>query len=177
VLLDKQFLAEKKNNKVNGLLHSVFSYFCSFLVFVFLSISSAEESLDDTDVLSDVFDSLSSSDLPNEDLIAMNYAVLQFVDKYTGKFSTLIVQAGDSIQHHSLQIHLSKCYSSGPFDPPDAKAQITIHDMDISEQALPVFENWMIASVPSMATLEHRRYGLWLKKCVNSPEKLDNLDP
>lgn len=99
------------------------------------------------------------------------YVEIQFVDKYTGKFSTLVCKVGDTVQHHSLSIKIDTCLSSGPFDRPETKVFLEVEEPDISDD--PIFKGWMIASVPAISTLEHRRYGLWIQKCVDRPVILE----
>ncbi len=140
----------------------------NYLLLLFTIISSLLYA-DEENLRQDVLDEAESK--KEKDFIKKPYAELQFVDKYTGKFSTIVCKVGDTVQSHTLSKKVDRCFSSGPFDPPETKAFLEIEEPDISET--PIFKGWMVASIPALSTLEHRRYGVWIKKCSDSPVILE----
>lgn len=105
-----------------------------------------------------------------EDKTSLNsdYAQLQWVDKVTGKFQSLYVKVGKPITYQRLKINVSICRNSAPFEPPEAKAYMTIWEYPKEELPRKLFSGWMFASSPALSTLvNHPRYNLWLIKCTN----------
>jgi hypothetical protein len=108
-----------------------------------------------------------------EDKTSLNTdsAQLQWVDKVTGKFQSIYVKVGKPLTYQHLKINVSICRKSAPFEPPDAKAYMTIWEYPKEELPRKLFSGWMFASSPALSTLvNHPRYNLWLIKCTNKAD-------
>ena len=54
------------------------------------------------------------------------------------------------------------------YEPPDAKAFLSIWDVAKNSFPKKYFSGWMFASSPAVSTLvNHPRYNVWLQKCTN----------
>ncbi len=91
--------------------------------------------------------------------------LLQVLDKITGRMSTLHAKKGEITTFGKLNILVKHCQKSPPEDPPESKAFLEIWDEKDGQKTI-LFSNWMFSSSPSLSTLEHPVYGVWVKECV-----------
>ena len=99
--------------------------------------------------------------------IVTNSVLLQVLDKITGRMNTLTAKTGETITFGKLHIRVKYCQKSAPEDPPESKAFLEIWEEKIEEKNI-LFSNWMFASSPSLSTLEHPVYGVWVKECIEN---------
>ncbi len=92
-------------------------------------------------------------------------ALLRGLDRVSGELADLTVSNGGTGRLGPLEITLGECRY--PVDNPsgDAFAYLTIRS---DGGSVPVFEGWMIASSPALNALDHRRYDVWVLRCINS---------
>jgi hypothetical protein len=96
------------------------------------------------------------------------YALLQWVDKVTGRFKLIDAPVGKTISNGQLKIKVSVCRQSAPFETPESKAFVTIWEYPKESLPKKLFSGWMLASSPVVSTLiNHPRYNVWLTKCTN----------
>src|SRR5262245_41087685 len=92
-------------------------------------------------------------------------AVLQALDKVTGRVRTLEVAAGDSVEFRQLSITVRTCTRRPPEEPPEASAFLAIRERRPNEQPRLLSSGWMYASSPAVAALEHPVYDVWITEC------------
>lgn len=96
------------------------------------------------------------------------YAQIQWVDKFTGRFKSIYAKTGTTTIEGHLKIKVAVCRGSALFDPPDSKAFLTIWEYPPEDLPRKLFTGWMLASSPALSTLiNHPRYNIWLLKCTN----------
>lgn len=117
-----------------------------------------------------------------EEDVSLNtkYALLQWVDKVTGRFKLIDAPIGKTITCGQLKINVSVCRQSAPFEPPESKSFMTIWEYPKESLPKKLFSGWMFASSPVLSTLiNHPRYNVWLTKCTNKKrnvkEKNNNI--
>ncbi len=90
-------------------------------------------------------------------------ALLRGLDRVSGELTDLTVSNGDSHRFGPLEVTLGECRY--PVDNPsgDAYAYLVIRD-EVSDA--PLFEGWMIASSPALSAMDHRRYDVWVLRCI-----------
>ncbi|MEW9918516.1 DUF2155 domain-containing protein [Marimonas sp. MJW-29] len=92
-------------------------------------------------------------------------AVLRTLDKTSGDTRDIEIPAGQSQTLGPLTIVMKECrYPAGN---PSGNAYALL---EISERGRegPLFSGWMIASSPALSALEHRRYDVWVIRCITS---------
>ena len=100
--------------------------------------------------------------------IKTNGASIQLLDKITGRMSTALLKIGQTEAFGTLRIQIQYCQKSPPEEPPESKVFIKIWEEKIGQDEKTVlFSNWMFSSSPSISTLEHPVYGVWLKECIH----------
>jgi hypothetical protein len=100
--------------------------------------------------------------------IATNGASLQLLDKITGRMNTISLKIDEVSSFGTLRIKIKYCQKNPPEEPPESKVFIKIWEEKIGQdEKTPLFSNWMFSSSPSLSTLEHPVYGVWIKECVD----------
>ena len=97
------------------------------------------------------------------------YINLKALDKITAKTSTLSIKLGEEKYFGNLKIKPLKCKSSDIDQPPDTVAYLQVIDIsDKKNDQVFVFNGWTFASSPTLRSLDHAIYDLWLLGCSNT---------
>tara|TARA_Y100000589_G_scaffold298058_1_gene306308 strand:- start:1630 stop:2094 length:465 start_codon:yes stop_codon:yes gene_type:complete len=100
--------------------------------------------------------------------IDTNKAVLQGLDKTTARVSTFELNINERGTFGTLIIKVRACRKRPPTEPPESAAYIEVLDKKIGEQPTRLFAGWMFASSPTLNSLEHPVYDVWVLKCSGS---------
>lgn len=90
-------------------------------------------------------------------------AALRWLDKVAGATGDLELSLGQTGQAGRLTILLDDCRYPVEGQPTEAFAHLTVRDSLIPE---PVFSGWMIAEAPALSAMDHRRYDVWVLRCL-----------
>ena len=94
---------------------------------------------------------------------------IKALDKITAKTSTLIIKLGEEKYFGNLKIKPLKCKSSDIDQSPDTVAYLQVIDIsDKKNDQVFVFNGWTFASSPTLRSLDHAIYDLWLVGCSNT---------
>lgn len=93
--------------------------------------------------------------------------IIGALDKVSGKVSKLIVEDDNEIFFGSIKISVKTCIKSPPTEPPENKAFIEIWDTKFKkkQEIKKIFSGWMFSSSPSISSLEHAVYDVWIIDC------------
>jgi hypothetical protein len=105
-----------------------------------------------------------------EDLV-FDTAILQGLDKVTGRIQKIEAPVGATIHFGTLEIVARTCRKHPPEEQPEAAAFLDIWEIKANEAATSLFRGWMFASSPALSALEHPVYDIWVLDCVNSTDK------
>ncbi|MEQ9198993.1 MAG: DUF2155 domain-containing protein [Rhodospirillales bacterium] len=101
-------------------------------------------------------------------------AVLQTLDKVTGRISTLRVPVGDAAGFGTLTIVPRACRKRPPEESPESAGFLEIDDAPPAGQPRRVFTGWMFASSPAVSAMEHPVFDVWVRDCITAePPKPD----
>ena len=93
---------------------------------------------------------------------------IKALDKITAKTSTLSIKLGEEKYFGNLKIKPLKCKASDIDQPPDTVAYLQVIDTsDKKNDQVFVFNGWTFASSPTLRSLDHAIYDLWLLGCSN----------
>ena len=93
---------------------------------------------------------------------------IKALDKITAKTSTLSIKLGKEKYFGNLKIKPLKCKTSDIDQPPDTVAYLQVIDTsDKKNDQVFVFNGWTFASSPTLRSLDHAIYDLWLLSCSN----------
>ena len=96
------------------------------------------------------------------------YINLTALDKITAKTSSIKIVIGDKKFFGSLEIQALKCQLSESSDTSDAVAYIQVKDLSAKDNnQVFLFNGWTFASSPTLQSIDHPVYDLWITSCEN----------
>ena len=96
------------------------------------------------------------------------YINLTALDKITAKTSSIRLAVGDKKFFGSLEIQALKCQLSEGGDTSDAVAYIQVKDLSAKDNnQVFLFNGWTFASSPTLQSIDHPIYDLWITSCEN----------
>lgn len=99
--------------------------------------------------------------------ISMNTARMQALDKVTGQMSVIDVPVNGEVKFWSFSIVVRSCQTTPPEETPENYAFVDVADTNREGQTFNIFKGWMVSSSPSLNSVEHPIYDVWLLKCLN----------
>jgi hypothetical protein len=88
-------------------------------------------------------------------------ATIGILNKITAKVSSVNIFSGEGISIYDLKIYNKLCHISLPEEKPLIAAYLIIEDSKGKND----FSGWMIKDLPSVSSMEHPLYDIWLKNC------------
>ena len=96
------------------------------------------------------------------------YINLTALDKITAKTSSIRLAIGDKKFFGSLEIKAFKCQLSEGSDTSDTVAYIQVKDLSAKDNnQVFLFNGWTFASSPTLQSIDHPIYDLWITSCEN----------
>ena len=96
------------------------------------------------------------------------YINLTALDKITAKTSSIRLAVGDKKFFGSLEIKALKCQLSESNDTLDTVAYIQVKDLSSKDNnQVFLFNGWQFASSPTLQSIDHPVYDLWITSCEN----------
>ena len=112
-----------------------------------------------------------SINLNNEDELKKNdkvYINLTALDKITAKTSLIRLGVGDKKSFGTLEIKVLKCQISDNEENSDTLAYIQVKDLSVKDNnQVFLFNGWTFASSPTLKSIDHPIYDLWINSCEN----------
>ena len=96
------------------------------------------------------------------------YINLKALDKITAKTSTIRLAVGEKKLFGVLEIKALKCQLSDNSDLTDTVAYIQVKDLSAKDNnQVFLFNGWTFASSPTLQSIDHPVYDLWITNCEN----------
>lgn len=95
-------------------------------------------------------------------------AVLQTLDKITGRVRTVEAPIDQTIRFGTLDIMARTCRQRPPEEAPESAAFLEIREVKPGETPRTLYVGWMFASSPAVSALEHPVYDVWVIECRSS---------
>ena len=96
------------------------------------------------------------------------YINLTALDKITAKTSSIRLAVGDKKIFGPLEIKALKCQTSKSDDIFDTIAYIQVKDLSARDNnQVFLFNGWIFASSPTLKSIDHPIYDLWITSCEN----------
>ena len=93
---------------------------------------------------------------------------LKALDKITAKTSALKLVIGEKKYFGSLEIKALKCQLSENNDSTDTVAYLQVKDLSTKDNnQVFLFNGWTFASSPTLQSIDHPIYDLWIISCEN----------
>ena len=96
------------------------------------------------------------------------YINLKALDKITAKTSTIKLAIGEKKFFGTLEIKAIKCQLSEKNDSTDTVAYLQVKDLSAKDNnQVFLFNGWTFASSPTLQSIDHPIYDLWIISCEN----------
>ena len=96
------------------------------------------------------------------------YINLKVLDKITAKTTTIRLSVGEKKLFGSLRIKALKCQLSESNDFIDTVAYLQVKDLSTKDNnQVFLFNGWTFASSPTLKSIDHPIYDLWMTSCDN----------
>ena len=92
-------------------------------------------------------------------------AVLRTLDRVSGEVIDVEMASGQTMAYGPIQVTLAECRYPASNPSGDAFALLRIVDARAVEE---LFAGWMVATSPALNALEHRRYDVWVLRCLGA---------
>ena len=124
------------------------------------------EKIEDKNItLNKSYDTPSESQSLQDDKVYINLTAL---DKITAKTSSIKLAVGDKKFFGSLEIQAMKCQLYEGDDTSDIVAYIQVKDLSAKDNnQVFLFNGWTFASSPTLQSIDHPVYDLWITGCEN----------
>ena len=123
-----------------------------------------EEDNDDASLEKEDLEKKSTSSNKNGEVMV----VLKALDKITAKTSIIKMGIEKKEVFGELEIKVLKCVLSSKEDPPDTIAYLQIKDLaEKNKDQVFIFNGWTFASTPTLKSVDHPIYDVWLVGCEN----------
>jgi hypothetical protein len=104
-------------------------------------------------------------------------AVLQTLDKVTGRVRTVEAPVEQTVRFGTLDIMVRTCRKRPPEEQPESAAFLEVRDIKPGETPKTLFTGWMFASSPAISALEHPVYDVWVLDCKDAKETQSGAPP
>ena len=123
-----------------------------------------EEDNDDASLEKEDLEKKSTSSNKNGEVMV----ILKALDKITAKTSIIKMGIEKKEVFGELEIKVLKCVLSSKEDPPDTIAYLQIKDLaETNQDKVFIFNGWTFASTPTLKSVDHPIYDVWLVGCEN----------
>ena len=96
------------------------------------------------------------------------YINIKALDKITAKTSTIRLALGEKKFFGFLEIKALKCHLSENSDFTDTVAYLQVKDLSAkNNNQVFLFNGWTFASSPTLQSIDHPIYDLWITSCEN----------
>ena len=96
------------------------------------------------------------------------YVNLKALDKITAKTSAFRLAVGEKKFFGVLEIKALKCQMSEGEDISDTVAYLQVKDLSVKDNdQVFLFNGWTFASSPTLKSMDHPVYDLWITSCEN----------
>ena len=96
------------------------------------------------------------------------YAELNILDKVSSKTTTIKIKIGEELIFQNLSINVLKCQNSKFDDDPEITAYMQVIDLkSTNNDKVYIFNGWTFASSPTLQSIDHPIYDLWITGCEN----------
>ena len=89
-------------------------------------------------------------------------ASLSILNKITAEVNKLAINLKENYEYEDLRIYIIDCYNSKPQEKKETAIYLNIYNNESNEK---IFNGWMIKSLPSISSMEHPIYDIWVDNC------------
>tara|TARA_B100000282_G_scaffold275757_1_gene233344 strand:+ start:174 stop:683 length:510 start_codon:yes stop_codon:yes gene_type:complete len=162
----------------NGVLKIKIIFSIFFWSFVFLSslyaqnievlplinLNELEPTYEDEVIDQNIENNLKDSDFINSKNknFEESFATISLLNKITAEVKTINIKLKENYLYEELKIYAIDCYNSNPLEKAETAVYLNIY---IDKTMEKIFNGWMVKSLPSISSMEHPIYDLWVDDC------------
>ncbi len=102
--------------------------------------------------------------------IKTNAALMQAMDKLTGRVNKITVPVNSKIAFGDFSLVLRACKKRPAEETPENFAFVDVTDKSFGTEEYNIFRGWMLSSAPGINAIEHPIYDVWLLECIDSED-------
>ena len=115
-----------------------------------------------------LFLSIAKSEVNTKSQKEEKFVEIKILDKVSSKNKTLTIEIEKETQFQNLIIKAMKCKNSEFDDNPDITAYLQVKDLSAKDNnQVFLFNGWTFASSPTLQSIDHPIYDLWITSCEN----------
>ena len=107
-------------------------------------------------------DEVNSIATQNDKKYDNSFVTISLLNKITAEVISIDINLKQSHIYKELNIYPIDCYNSDPMDKRETAVYLNIYKQQSMEK---IFNGWMIKSVPSVSSMEHPIYDIWVNSC------------
>ena len=127
-----------------------------------LEPSYDQEILELDDIGKSNVDSLNKNEKKN---IQVPFATISLLNKITTEVKTIDIRLKENYLLDELKIYAIDCHNSKPFEKKETAVYLNVYNQTSMEK---IFNGWMLKSLPSVSSMEHPIYDIWVENCYKS---------
>ena len=124
-----------------------------------LEPSYDQEILELDDIGKSNVDSLNKNEKKN---IQVPFATISLLNKITTEVKTIDIRLKENYLLDELKIYAIDCHNSKPFEKKETAVYLNVYNQTSMEK---IFNGWMLKSLPSVSSMEHPIYDIWVENC------------
>jgi hypothetical protein len=129
-----------------------------------INLNELEPTYEDEDIDQNIENDLKDNDFINRKTknFKESFATISLLNKITAEVKTINIRLKENYRYEELKIYAIDCYNSKPLEKAETAVYLNIY----SEKSMKkIFNGWMIKSLPSISSMEHPIYDLWVDDC------------
>ena len=87
---------------------------------------------------------------------------LKILNKITANVEQIEIKLKENYEYDYLEIYAIDCYQSDKYEKTEKAVYLNIYNREIDEK---IFNGWMLKTLPSISSLEHPIYDIWIEDC------------
>ena len=87
---------------------------------------------------------------------------LKILNKITANVEQIEIKPKENYEYDYLEIYAIDCYLSDKYEKTEKAVYLNIYNREINEK---IFNGWMLKTLPSISSLEHPIYDIWVEDC------------
>ena len=93
----------------------------------------------------------------------VDYVIISILNKITANVSQVKLHLKENYFHDELRIYPIYCKINDPDERPEVSVYLNVYDKKNNDK---LFAGWMLKTLPSVSSLEHPLYDIWINDCT-----------
>ena len=93
----------------------------------------------------------------------VDFVIISILNKITANVLQVKLHLKENYFHDELRIYPIYCKINDPDERPEVSVYLNIYDKKNNDK---LFAGWMLKTLPSVSSLEHPLYDIWINDCI-----------